>query len=86
MTEITASAELCAPGFARSAGLIAGGTAWSLVGRVGPMTRAVSGYCEAAGARIYYEVEGEGEPVLFIHAGVANLRMWDQQAAALGDR
>ena len=35
---------------------------------------------------MYYEVEGEGEPVLFIHAGVANLRMWDQQAVALGGR
>ena len=50
------------------------------------MTSTVSGHCEVAGGRIYYEVEGDGEPVLFIHAGVANLRMWDQQAAALGDR
>jgi 3-oxoadipate enol-lactonase len=50
------------------------------------MTSTQSGYCEVVGARIYYEAEGDGEAVLFIHAGVANLRMWDQQAAALGDR
>ena len=57
-----------------------------LLGRVGSVTSVLNGYCEVAGGRIYYEVEGEGEPVLFIHAGVANLRMWDQQAAALGGR
>jgi pimeloyl-ACP methyl ester carboxylesterase len=43
------------------------------------------GYLETNGARIRYEVEGSGEPVVFIHAGVANLRMWDDQAAALRD-
>ena len=51
-----------------------------------PMTNATSGFLTHNGARIYYEAEGDGEPVLFIHAGVANLRMWDDQAAALGDR
>jgi len=45
-----------------------------------------TGFLEANGARIYYEVEGSGEPVLLIHAGVANLRMWDDQVAALRDR
>jgi 3-oxoadipate enol-lactonase len=50
------------------------------------MTTATSGFLIHSGARIYYEAEGEGEPVLFIHAGVANLRMWDDQAGSLGDR
>jgi pimeloyl-ACP methyl ester carboxylesterase len=50
------------------------------------MTTATSGFLRHNGARIYYEAEGDGEPVLFIHAGVANLRMWDDQAAALSDR
>ena len=45
-----------------------------------------SGFLQTNGARIHYEVEGSGEPVLLIHAGVANLRMWDDQAAALRDR
>ncbi len=42
-----------------------------------------SGFLETDGARIYHEVEGGGPPVLLIHAGVANLRMWDEQVAAL---
>jgi pimeloyl-ACP methyl ester carboxylesterase len=42
-----------------------------------------AGYVDASGARIYYEVDGAGEPVLLIHAGVANLRMWDAQVDAL---
>ena len=44
-----------------------------------------TGFLETNGARIYHEVEGTGEPVLLIHAGVANLRMWDEQVAALRD-
>ena len=30
-----------------------------------------SGFLETNGARLYYEVEGSGEPVVLIHAGVA---------------
>jgi pimeloyl-ACP methyl ester carboxylesterase len=45
-----------------------------------------TGFLETNGARIYYEAEGSGEPVVLIHAGVANLRMWDDQVAALRDR
>jgi len=44
-----------------------------------------SGFLETNGARIYYEVDGSGEPIVFIHAGVANLRMRDDQVAALRD-
>lgn len=44
-----------------------------------------SGTLETNGARIYYEAEGSGEPVVMVHAGVANLRMWDDQVAALRD-
>lgn len=44
-----------------------------------------SGILEANGARIYYEADGAGDPVVLIHAGVANLRMWDDQVAALRD-
>ncbi len=44
-----------------------------------------SGFLETNGARIYYEADGAGEAVAFIHAGVANLRMWDGQVAALRD-
>lgn len=44
-----------------------------------------TGTLESGGARIYYEADGSGEPLVLIHAGVANLRMWDDQAAALRD-
>lgn len=44
-----------------------------------------SGFLDTNGARIHYEVDGSGEPVLMVHAGVANLRMWDAQVEALRD-
>jgi len=44
---------------------------------------AATNFLETNGARIHYEVEGSGEPVVLIHAGVANLRMWDDQVTAL---
>lgn len=34
------------------------------------------------GARIHYERAGMGMPVIFLHAGVADHRMWDPQVAA----
>jgi len=37
------------------------------------------------GASLYYETDGASEhpALLLIHAGIANLRMWDPQIAAL---
>jgi 3-oxoadipate enol-lactonase len=35
------------------------------------------------GARIHFEREGEGLPVVFLHAGVADSRMWQPQIRAL---
>ena len=45
-----------------------------------------TGYVEVNGGRLYYEVEGEGHPLVLIHAGVANLRMWDDQVRAWSPR
>ena len=45
-----------------------------------------SGYLETNGARIYYEVEGDGSPLLLIHGGLGSLRMWDGVVPALTDR
>ena len=42
-------------------------------------------YLETNGARIAYDVAGSGAPVLFVHAGVANRSMWDDQVEALRD-
>jgi 3-oxoadipate enol-lactonase len=45
----------------------------------------VTEYLETNGARIAYDVAGSGEPVLLVHAGVANRSMWDDQVEALRD-
>lgn len=45
------------------------------------MTR--TGFCEFNGGRIYYELDGQGTPLTLIHAGVANLRQWDEQVPTL---
>ncbi len=41
-----------------------------------------AGHLDVPGGRLYYEVEGGGSPLVLIHAGVAHLRMWDEQVAA----
>ena len=45
-----------------------------------------TGYADVNGARLYYEVAGEGHPLVFLHAGIANLHMWDDQFRAFSDR
>ena len=37
------------------------------------------GFLDAQGAPLYYEVAGQGHPLLLIHAGIADSRMWDEQ-------
>ena len=44
---------------------------------VQPMVR--SGYVPVTGGRLYYEMAGKGTTVVFIHAGIADCRMWDDQ-------
>ena len=43
-------------------------------------------YLDVPCAQLYYEVDGAGPAVLLVHAGVAHLRMWDEQVAAWKDR
>jgi pimeloyl-ACP methyl ester carboxylesterase len=38
-----------------------------------------SGFAAINGAQIYYEVAGAGHPLVMVHAGIADRRMWDQQ-------
>ena len=45
-----------------------------------------SGYIETDGTRIYYEAAGRGPAILFIHAGVADSRMWRGQMEIDGHR
>jgi pimeloyl-ACP methyl ester carboxylesterase len=45
-----------------------------------------SGSLDVDGARIYYEVEGTGHPLLLIHGGLGSLRMWDRSVYAFAQR
>ena len=45
-----------------------------------------SGFVAVDGAKIYYEVEGDGNPLLLIHGGLGDLRMWDEQVPAFAER
>lgn len=38
-----------------------------------------TGFADINGAKIYYEVSGEGHPLLMVHAGIAHNAMWDEQ-------
>jgi len=44
-----------------------------------------SGFAEADGASLYYEVVGNGKPLVLVHAGIADRRMWDGQLAAFAE-
>lgn len=46
------------------------------------MSQPVSGFADVQGGQLYYEVVGTGEPLVMIHAGVADSRMWDDQVDA----
>jgi pimeloyl-ACP methyl ester carboxylesterase len=45
-----------------------------------------AGYAEVNGARLYYEVAGEGHPLVLIHAAIADSRMWNSQFAEFAKR
>lgn len=47
---------------------------------------AESGYLPVENGRLYYEVEGDGFPLTLLHAGIATLRMWDDQIPAFAER
>jgi pimeloyl-ACP methyl ester carboxylesterase len=44
-----------------------------------------SGLAGINGAQIYYETRGAGPPLLLVHAGVADSRMWDDQVVAFSE-
>jgi 3-oxoadipate enol-lactonase len=35
------------------------------------------------GVKMHYDMQGEGQPLVLIHAGIANLNMWEKQLPAL---
>src|SRR5579859_2012208 len=48
--------------------------------------RARNGYAEVNGTRLYYEVAGEGQPLVMLHGGLVNLRSWDSQVVEFAQR
>lgn len=47
-----------------------------------PVQRA---FAEANGAKLYYEVAGTGHALVLVHAGICDLRMWDDQFATFAN-
>jgi 3-oxoadipate enol-lactonase len=43
-------------------------------------------FLNTQGAPLYYEVAGQGDAILFIHAGIADSRMWDEQYSVFAQR
>jgi len=43
-----------------------------------------SGFAPVFNGQLYYEMAGTGQSLLFIHAGVADCRMWDEQFSFFG--
>ncbi len=41
---------------------------------------------EVNGARITYDIVGNGHPVVLLHAGIGNRRMWEDQIAVFAER
>jgi 3-oxoadipate enol-lactonase len=43
----------------------------------------MKGYASITGAQLYYELQGEGLPLVLLHGGDFDLRMWDDQFETL---
>lgn len=48
-------------------------------------THTGSGVLETSTARLAYDDRGTGEPVVFVHSGITDRRMWDPQFAAFAE-
>ncbi len=48
--------------------------------------KVISGFAEVNGARLYYELSGQGTPFVMIHAGITDCRMWDTEFEAFSQR
>ncbi|UCE19100.1 MAG: alpha/beta hydrolase [Gemmatimonadota bacterium] len=44
------------------------------------------GYAEVKGAKLYYEITGDGHPLVLIHGGLMDSRMWDDQMDIFAQR
>jgi pimeloyl-ACP methyl ester carboxylesterase len=44
-----------------------------------------TGFAQLNGTQIHYEIAGAGLPLVLVHAGIADSRMWDEQFGVLAD-
>lgn len=44
------------------------------------------GFAKVNNAKLYYEISGEGEPLILIHGGNMDRRMWDEQFESFAER
>lgn len=57
---------------------------WQLGWQEGHLSEPIqTGFAELNGARLYYEMAGEGAALVLVHAGIADRRMWEGQFQAL---
>jgi 3-oxoadipate enol-lactonase len=49
-------------------------------------SKVVTGHAPSNGAKLYFEMRGDGPALVFIHAGVSDHRMWDPQFEAFASR
>jgi 3-oxoadipate enol-lactonase len=57
-----------------------------VLGCAGEPIEVKTGYVDVEGARLYYEEAGQGTPVVLIHGGFLDRRMWDGQFEVLAQR
>lgn len=50
------------------------------------MAESKMGYVDVGGGKVYYEMEGTGEPLILCHAGFVDSGMWDSQWKAFTGR
>lgn len=51
-----------------------------------PPLRRRTRWADAEGTRLAFDTTGKGPPIIFLHAGIADRRMWDPQVTALAER
>ena len=44
-----------------------------------PINQPQIGFAELNGTKFYYEIAGAGQPLVLVHAGIADCSMWDEQ-------
>ncbi len=66
--------------------VVSGGNAADTSAQAPTVVVPQAGFAEVQGGRLYYEVAGTGDPVVFIHGNAGDRRHWDRQFQALADR